>query len=257
MSRAKQLMQYIETGFRTLDNKFESTNNTFAVNPVSGQVKQFKLNPNKALVLAIKEAMSKIDDKASAKELKEGILIILKGMEMYPNDMSQGAAQQLKEFKFTVPKQLVKECVEALKQKLGDKAEIKADEEGNMCIMSAEDVQEIVIAVLKELGLLSDDDGQGAGNKSDVGEPSIGTVKQGYTTGAGEVDNYYGDELDQGESRIAKNKYKNNMRKNPVSERKDLPAVFGQKVDMNDEEALEDFRNNSSRMSSFMSGLVK
>lgn len=212
------------------------------------------------MITALNEVAAKNDVKA----LKEGIMLIIGSLppemdmagasEIEPDGSVEPAAESVMKWSFNVPKAQMAKCMEMLKAKLGEDAEVEPDGEETINVMSKEDVEQIVMMVLQDLGLVDSDDDQEDGADGD-GEQDGNSADD--MTGEGKA----GKVMKHAKMKVKKApKPAHPPTKAGMREGKSgLPAVFNQTVETNpqDHEAVLEKRSSGAGAMSLMNSFMR
>jgi hypothetical protein len=249
------------------------------------KVEKFEARKDIKSLAEAKEELERLftADKSASKELKENIMIILGQLpEMeVPNaidgEVTPSNAVGEHKYEFSVPADKVKEVVELLTAALGDKGIVEAGEDGMMNVMAKEDVEQIVCMVLQKLGLL-DDEGGGEGDPDDMGGGEEEEEEGEGEAAASEANKNLqkqgkGKGLGKGIHKTPKNAHKlpeanknlqkqgkgkglgKGIHKTPKNAHK-LPEEQEQVNLLKDPEALQEHRDDVSRVSGFMNSFL-
>lgn len=139
------------------------------------------------------------------------------------------ATETMKKIEFVLPKECMEAAVKMIKEKLGADAEVAQDGEDKMVISSKEDVEEIVMMVLKDLGLIEDGDEEDPEGETPAADGAQEEANKNLQKN-GKAKTF-------GKGKKAGKKMENNNR--------DLPEAFGrQPTNPDDAEAIEEIRKD-------------
>lgn len=219
--------------------------------------KMWKMPPAKKVGGKMEALLQDIKDfKGSAEEFKKSfdttylpaLWSIAEELER-PNtglEATPSTATEKKKWEFQIPKEKMKEAMDMLQQKMGPDAQIAQDGDDKFTVLGKDEVEEIVMMVLKDLGLIEDDDGE-EGENDDGEEEDDGS-----------------EEEDQGEANknLQKNgkakKFGKGKKASKKNEERNLPGVFGRQATAPDDvEAIEEIRKDTKGTINFMQSFMK
>jgi len=220
--------------------------------------KMWKMPPAKKVGGKMEALLQDIKDfKGSAEEFKASfdttflpaLWSIAEELER-PNtelEATPSTATEKKKWEFQIPKEKMKEAMDMLQQKMGPDAEIAQDGDDKFTVLGKDEVEEIVMMVLKDLGLIEDDDGE-EGEEDDDGEEA-----------GGEDD---GEDQGEANKNLQKNgkakKFGKGKKAGKMKEARNLPGVFGrQATSPDDVEAIEEIRKDTKGTINFMNSFMK